>query len=129
MARNRKTQSAFAWFRPAASCGLVCLLLGGSGLGYVWQTGVIKDLGQQISQRERQLLELNDQNEKLRKQLGYMRSPRYLEARIKELNLGLAIPQPAQILRLSEPVTDYPEVDKTPERHYAASGNSSATVR
>jgi hypothetical protein len=129
MARNRKTQSAAAWFRPAVSCGLVCLLLGGSGVGYVWQTGVIKALGQQISQRERQLADLNDQNEKLRKQLGYMRSPRYLEARIKELNLGLTIPQPAQILRLNEPVTDYPDTEKSPERHYAASGNPSTAVR
>ncbi len=129
MARNRKTQSAAAWFRPAVSCGLVCLVLGGSGVGYVWQKGVINDLGQQTIKRERRLAELNDQNEKLRKQLGYMRSPRYLETRIKDLNLGLALPQPAQILRLTEPLSDYPVSEKKPAQHYAARESRGESVR
>ena len=78
MARNRKYQSAANRFGPALKAFLLCLLIGGSGVGYVWQKDQISQLGKQITRRERQLALLADQNEKLRKQLGTMRSPRYL---------------------------------------------------
>ncbi len=129
MARNRKHQSTEAWFRPAVICVLVCGILGGAGVGYVWQKGVLQDLGRQTIQRERQLATLSDQNEKLRKQLGYMRSPRYLEERIKDLKLGLAPPHPGQIWRLPEPVHDYPEAEKSTERQFAADHGRHETVR
>ncbi|PYI83819.1 MAG: hypothetical protein DME26_14390, partial [Verrucomicrobia bacterium] len=66
----------------------LCLLIGGSGIGYVWQKNQIYQLGQQIKKRESCLIKLEDQNEKLRKQLGLLRSRQYLEKRIKEWNLG-----------------------------------------
>jgi hypothetical protein len=34
-----------------------------------------------------------------------MRSPQFLEMRIKELNLGLVPPQPSQVWRLNEPLS------------------------
>ena len=106
MARNRKYQSAAIRFGPALKAFLLCLLIGGSGVGYVWQKDQISQLGQQIKKRELHLGELGSQNEKLRKQLAAMRSPGFLERRIQELGLGLLPPQPAQVWRLTEPSRD-----------------------
>jgi cell division protein FtsB len=103
MARNRKYQSAAVRFAPALKAFLLCLLIGGTGVGYVWQKNQIYELGQQKLKRERRLAELRDQNEKLRKQLAMLCSPANLEARARELNLGLVAPQPSQIRRLVEP--------------------------
>jgi hypothetical protein len=114
MARNRKYQSAAIRFGPAVKAFLLCLLIGGSGVGYVWQKDQIALLGRQIKRREIRLSDLKDQNEKLRNQLETMRSPRCLEARIKDLNLGLVQPLPAQIWRLREPATATPAPSAPP---------------
>ena len=103
MARNRKYQPAAIRFGPAVKAFLLCLVIGGSGVGYVWQKDQIAQLGRQIKKRELRLKELQEQNAKLQNQLETMRSPRWLEARISELNLGLTQPAPAQIWRLREP--------------------------
>ncbi len=130
MAKNRKTQSAASRFGPALKAGLLCLLIGGSGVGYVWQKDQIDRLGKQILQRERRLAELEDQNEKLRKQLGAMRSPRFLEMKIKELNLGMGPAQQGQVKVLPEPSRELPgaESAREPERHYAASRQPAAAI-
>jgi hypothetical protein len=112
MAKNRKYRSAAIRFGPALKAFLLCLLIGGSGVGYVWQKNQIYELGQQIRQRELRLTGLNQQNEKLRRQLGILRSPKLVEARIKELNLGLAAPAPAQVMRLVEPAQEEPRADR-----------------
>ena len=116
MARNRKYRSAAVRFGPALKAFLLCLLIGGSGVGYVWQKNQILDLAKQIKQRETRLNAIDEQNEKLRKQLATMRSPAFIETRIKELNLGLAQPLPSQIWRLTEPPR---EPRPEPERQYA----------
>jgi cell division protein FtsL len=103
MARNRKSQSAAIRLGPALKAFVLCLLIGGSGVGYVWQKDQIYELGQQIKRRESRLAELREQNEKARKQLAELRSPARLEQRARELNLGLGPPQPSQVLRLVEP--------------------------
>jgi hypothetical protein len=118
MARNRKYQSAAIRFGPALKAFLLCLLIGGSGVGYVWQKDQIFQLGKQRERREHQLAVLADQSERLRRQLGWMRSPDYLLKRIQELGLGLVPPQPTQVWRLSEPARDLPRPDG--ERQYAA---------
>jgi TolA-binding protein len=106
MARNRKYQSAVIRFGPALKAFLLCLLIGGAGVGYVWQKNQIYQLGQQIRKREIRLAELEEQNEKLKRQWAMMRSPQFLEMRIKELNLGLTAPQPSQVWRINEPGPD-----------------------
>lgn len=108
MARNRKYRSAAIRFGPALKACLLCLLIGGSGVGYVWQKSQIEQLGQQIKKREVRLMQLQDQNDKARKTLDSMRSVDALERRIKELNLGLAMPQRGQVWRLSEPAPEPP---------------------
>lgn len=112
MARNRKHQSAAIRFGPALKAFLLCLLIGGSGVGYVWQKNQIYDLGQQIRKREMHLKDLEDQNDKLRRQLAFMRSPPFLEARVKELNLGLVQPDPSQVWYLNEPAPESSKVER-----------------
>lgn len=106
MARNRKLQSAGVRFGPALKAFLLCLLIGGSGVGYVWQKEQIIRLDRQIKAREVRLVELEDKNDNLRKQLSKMRSPGVMQQRIKALNLGLQEPQPTQKWRLVEPFAD-----------------------
>lgn len=106
MARNRKSQSVAIRFGPALKALLLCLLIGGAGVGYVWQKEQIDNLGHQLKLRETRLNSLTDQSERLRKQLANMRGPRFLELRIKETNLGLGPPQPAQVLRMIEPAAE-----------------------
>ena len=106
MLKNRKYRSAALRFGPALKAFLLCMFIGGSGIGYVWQQNQLFDLGKQIKQREQRLGELERQNEKLKKDLAYMHSPAYLDKRIKDL--GLIQPLPSQIWRLTEPTPEQP---------------------
>ena len=108
MARNRKSQSAAIRFGPALKAAVLCLLIGGSGVGYVWQKDQLVRLGQQTKLREKRLEALERQNTKLRRQLADLYSPRYLEQRIKDLKLGLVLPQANQTTYMPEPGTDGP---------------------
>src|ERR1041384_1177966 len=103
MARNRKSQSAAIRFGPVVKAILLCLLIGGSGIGYVWQKDQIGRLGRQKKDREIRLDRLKHQNSDLHQDLAFMRRPKALEERIKELKLGLGPPQPGQVWRLTEP--------------------------
>ena len=85
------------------------------GVGYVWQKNQIYDLGQQIRKREHELADLQTQNDKLRRQLAWLGSPPNLEARIKELNLGLVQPQPSKIWRLKEPMPEPARPEAPPQ--------------
>ena len=113
MARNRKNQSAAIRFGPAIKAVFLCLLIGGSGVGYVWQKSEIDQLGQQIRRREQRLSALREQNEQQKRRLAWMRSPQFLDQRIKELNLGLVQPEPSQVCRINEPMPDAPRADAT----------------
>jgi len=112
MSRNRKSQSAAIRFAPALKAFVLCLLLGGSGVGYVWQQDQIARLGKQIKARESSLQNLQELNEGLRRQLEMMRSPGALQRRIVDLNLGLAPAQPNQVLRLSEAGREPPRAER-----------------
>jgi cell division protein FtsB len=106
MARNRKNQAAAIRFGPALKASFICLLIGGSAVGYVWQKSQIDRLGQQIRQRETKLAQLQSDNKQLGDQISILHSPVMLDQRAKELNLGLAPATPMQVVRLTEaPVT------------------------
>ena len=45
MAKNRKNQAAEIRFGPALKASFLCLLIGGSAIGYVWQKNQIYRLG------------------------------------------------------------------------------------
>jgi len=122
MARNRKYRSAVVRFGPALKAFVLCLIIGGSGVGYVWQKNQIYELGKQIRVREQKLKALSDHNLLLRSQLAMMRLQKELEPRIKKL--GLVAPDPSQIWRLPEPPRTAPipvrEPEFSPQRDFAA---------
>ncbi len=102
MARNRKNQSAAIRLVPALKALMLCLFIGGAGVGYVWYKNQLSLLGQQIRERETRLTQLQTQNKGSRSQLNMLCSSLKLNERIKELNLGLAAPAVSQIVRLIE---------------------------
>jgi cell division protein FtsB len=102
MAKNRKNQAAAIRFGPALKASFLCLLIGGSAVGYVWQKNEIYRLGQQIRQRETRLLQLQADNKRLGDQISILHSPVMLDQRAKELQLGLAPATPMQVVRLAE---------------------------
>lgn len=104
MARNRKNQSAAIRFGPAIKALLLCALIGGFGIGYVWQKEQINRLGRQKKEREIALGKLIRENEERRRMLAGMRNPEYLLSKIKEMKLELVAPQPSQIWWLPEPL-------------------------
>lgn len=83
--------------------GLIAVI-GGASVGYVWQKGQIELLGRQIKEREMRLVELRDQNKKLRDNLAMMRSPGNLERRLEKLRLGMVMPQAKDVWRVTESV-------------------------
>jgi Septum formation initiator len=91
-------------FGPALRAFLLCLFIGGSGVGYVWQKNQIFELGKQMKQRELRLKMLDDQNKQLEQSLALLQRPAFLNERIK--NLGLVQPSPSQIWRLPEPSSE-----------------------
>lgn len=101
MSKNRKNQSAAIRLGPAIKAFGLCLIIGGAGIGYLWQKSLVTTLGQEIGHREQKLNQLKDQNEKFKRQLAELRSPTNLARRAVELGLG--IPHPSQVIRLPEP--------------------------
>jgi cell division protein FtsB len=99
---SRKSRQE-SWFWPVAVVALLCLGFGALGLGYVWQKNQVDRLGREIRLREQRLAELRLQNERLRRQLATLYTPRFLEQRVRELNLGLVPAHPSQVWRLPEP--------------------------
>ena len=125
MAKNRKNQAAAIRFGPALKASFLCLLIGGSAVGYVWQKNEIYRLGQQIRQRETKLAQLQNDNKRLGDQISILHSPVMLDQRARELNLGLAPATPMQVVRLTEtpvlsekkslrPLAQRPVTDLTP---------------
>ena len=108
MAQNRKNQSGAVRFVPALKALLLCLLLGGSAVGYVLQKNKIYELGRQITKREAVLERLKWENKLRASQLADMQMPSRLIERIKELKLGLAQPPPGQMIWLPEPGLEIP---------------------
>jgi cell division protein FtsB len=127
MARNRKSQSAAIRFGPALKALLLCLLIGGSGVGYVWQKEQIAWLGLQIKKQETTLKSMEAKNKELAQHLADMRSPAQIRLQIKRDGLGLVLPTDNQILRLPEPVAEQPRADR--DAQYAARNDRAAFGR
>ncbi len=102
MSRNRKNQSSAVRFKPAVKAAVLCSLIGGAALGYVWQKNQNIELGGKFQERERRLTDLRRDNAALSRQVDTLRSPAFLERQSKDMNLQLVRPGQAQILRLIE---------------------------
>lgn len=99
MARNRKNQNG-ARFGPAIAAFVVCLVVGGAGLGYVWQKDQIQKLGLRMRKLEVAIEAKQASNKQHMDHYQFLTSPRQLAVRVQELSLGLTQPEPAQIMRL-----------------------------
>jgi hypothetical protein len=106
MARNRKYEPAAIRFGPALKAFFLCLLIGGSAVGYVWQKNQIVQLGEQLNRRETKLDQAKVLNKRLETQLQALRDPGFLKQKIKDLKLGLVEPPRSQIWLLPEPSRD-----------------------
>jgi cell division protein FtsL len=109
MAKNRKNQAAAVRFGPLLKVVLLCSVICGSAIGYVWQKGEIGRLGRQIAEREKRLTQLQNDNKQLAGQIAVLHSPVMIDQRARELNLGLAPAQPGQKVLLMEPAPVAPE--------------------
>src|SRR6185369_1721273 len=103
MARNRKYEPAAIRFGPALKAFFLCLIIGGSAVGYVWQKNQILQLGEQLRRSETRLDQAKVLNKRLETQLQGLRDPSYLKKKIKDYNLGLVEPPRSQIWLLPEP--------------------------
>ena len=114
---NRKKQSPTVRFAPAVKAVLICVVTCSLGLGYVWQKQHIKTLGEQIKENEIKLEELRRENKRRGDTLAFLMSPQELDARLRQLNLDLQVPQPRQIVVLEEnpqPAAQSPSKIRTP---------------
>ena len=81
----------------------MCVVVAGTGLGYVWQKNQIYRLGDEIKHREAMLTGLEKRNTSFAAQLAQLQSPGQLETRCQQYNLGLTAPRESQMVRLREP--------------------------
>jgi len=102
MAKQRKNQSAAIHFGPVIKVVLLCFLFCGSAVGYVWQKNEIVRLGRQISDREKKLAQLKEDNELLSNQYALMGSQRMIQQLAQKLKLGMGPEQPGQMVWLTE---------------------------
>jgi len=123
MARNRRHQSAAIRFGPALKAVVLCLLIGGSAVGYVWQKDQIRQLDERTGRAERLLDEARRRNVNLRGELSALQSVPNLERLARQHNLGLVQPAPDQVIRLPEPGTFPPMPNaETRAAQYATRG-------
>jgi hypothetical protein len=106
MTPNRKKRWNGFRYGAVAKAFLLCFLIGGSGVGYVWQRHQVNALGREMHQLQGRLEELRRQNGKLIQVQATLLSPRSLEERVKALNLGLVPPLPDQVWYVSEKGTN-----------------------
>lgn len=98
---------------PGVKAAAICLLLGGSAIGYVYQKNQLIELGRHIQKDEQQLKGLNDNNARLARQLATLQSTKVLADRNKEMNLGLVQPAQSQILTIIEVPVAVPKSQPT----------------
>jgi hypothetical protein len=110
MGKNRKHNEVRAQFGPVVKAGLICLLLGGSAVGYVVQKNKLHELGRQIAKRETVLAGLKWENKLRATQLANLQLPQRIAKRVNDEKLGLVRMPAVEMIWLPEP-----EVEKTNE--------------
>ena len=128
MARNRKNNSAGFLFGSTLKAAVLVVFIVFCCVGYVWQKKQIAVLSTTIRASETQLAVMRDNNEKMRRQLASLMSPVALDARVKELNLGLALPDQSRIWRMNEPVVVDTTSSQPVQQQYAEGRVQSAGI-
>ena len=115
MAQNRRNQSGAVRFVGALKAIMLCMLIGGSAVGFVLQKNKLLDLSKQIAQREVYLDKLRWDNKIRASQLADLVSPLKLEQRVIEQKLYLFPPHPSQTIWLAEPTAAKPIPEVQPQ--------------
>ena len=114
MRRNKSALKTKTVFTSIVICTAVCL----AGIGYVWAKREVWTLYRDMKELETRLETLRKENDILQRTYAAMTSPLRLDARVRELNLGLSAPLTSQIVRMqAEPSHLAPS--KTVARSYA----------
>jgi hypothetical protein len=111
MGQNRKNQTGALRFVGALKAIMLCMLIGGSAVGFVLQKNKLLDLSKQLAAREAFLDKLRWENKIRASQLAELQSPLKVEQRVQEQKLALFPPQPAQTIWLQEPTTAKPNAE------------------
>ena len=106
MGKNRKHNETRAQLGPVLKAAVICLLLGGSAVGYVLQKNKLHELGRQIAKREMVLNALKAENKLRAMQLANLQLPRRIEERVNEQKLGLVRTPAVQMIWLPEPTVE-----------------------
>ena len=104
MGKNRKHNETRAQLGPVLKAVVICLLLGGSAVGYVLQKNKLHELGRQIAKRESMLNALKGENKLRAMKLADLQLPQRIEKRVKDL--GLVSTPPVQMIWLPEPTVE-----------------------
>jgi hypothetical protein len=127
MGRNRKAEAGLGRFAPAIKSFLICLLIGGAGVGYVNQKNDIYLLSDEMMKLEARLQGLEHERAVLHRRLGAAKAGPGIEALVKRFNLGLVPAAPEQVLHLMDfPATPAAGAGKT---LYAEQGRGRSVVR
>lgn len=101
MARNKKSESGIRLAPTLTALALLTVFVT-LGVGYDWFKNQISLLGDQVKKSEIRLAELERENRIRRDQLAALCSPVALDARVRQLNLGLGPPALAQVIRMTD---------------------------
>ena len=117
-ARNRKRKevqlSIGSWVKALS----FCVVLGGLAMGYVWQKSQIHQIGILLNKKEVRLDLLKGENERWSQMRAEMRSTQKLYERVNKLGLGLMMPTPEQVLKLSDLTPEVKELERSEVGEY-----------
>jgi hypothetical protein len=102
-------QSAAIRFGPAMAVIMICAIVCGAGIGYVWHKKKIEELGKTLSTKQRSFEELLDHRRMLERQFDTATTRTALEQCIAMLGLNLRAPTPDQVLTLNDFESATPE--------------------
>ena len=117
-ARNRKRKEAQLSIGSWVKALSFCVVLGGLAMGYVWQKSQIHQIGILLNKKEVRLELLRGENERWSQMRAEMRSTQKLYERVNKLGLGLMMPAPEQVLKLSDLTPEVKELERSEVGEY-----------
>ena len=87
-------------------------------MGYVWQKSQIHQIGILLNKKEVRLELLKGENERWSQMRAEMRSTQKLYERVNKLGLGLMMPTPEQVLKLSDLTPEAKELERSEVGEY-----------
>ena len=112
-ARNRKRKEAQLSIGSWVKALSFCVILGSLAMGYVWQKSQIHQIGNLLNKKEVRLELLKGENERWSQMRAEMRSTQKLYERVNKLGLGLMMPKPEQVLKLSDLTSEVKELERS----------------